>query len=126
MVFLDSGAVSRLAERTRWSAALIGALKAEGLWPPKVPAAVLVECLTGNPGFDVPANRLLNTCEITEDLPQFLARRAARLRTQAGAGSAVDAIVVASAEPAGTVLTTDAGDLEALAAYAIGVSVERV
>ncbi|MDR1711115.1 MAG: hypothetical protein LBR58_04570 [Propionibacteriaceae bacterium] len=41
-------------------------------------------------------------------------------------GSAVDALVVALAEPDGTVLTSDAQDLEALAAYALSVKVEAV
>jgi hypothetical protein len=38
----------------------------------------------------------------------------------------VDAIVVALAEPGGTVLTTDPEDLEALAAHAQRVVIERV
>jgi hypothetical protein len=45
---------------------------------------------------------------------------------EASARSAVDAIVVALAEPGGTVLTTDPDDLEALAAHAQRVRVERV
>ena len=39
-------------------------------------------------------------------------------------GSAVDAIVVALAEPGGTVLTGDREDIEALAAHADGVIVQ--
>jgi hypothetical protein len=38
----------------------------------------------------------------------------------------VDALVVASAEPGGTVLTTDPDDLEALASHARRVTVERI
>ncbi len=41
-------------------------------------------------------------------------------------GSAVDALVVALAEPGGTVLTSDPGDLVALAQYAHDVIVEKV
>jgi 4-aminobutyrate aminotransferase-like enzyme len=59
MLVLDSGAVSRLAERTREAAALMRALREEGLWPPIVPAAVLVECLQGQSGRDAAANRFL-------------------------------------------------------------------
>jgi hypothetical protein len=55
-----------------------------------------------------------------------LARRAAELRRKAGRGSAVDAVVVATAEPGGTVLTTDAGDLLALAQHADNVAVEAI
>jgi hypothetical protein len=102
------------------------AYRHEGLWPPRVPAVVLVECLQGHAGRDANANRFLKTCEIAEAIPVGLARRAALLRRLARRGSAVDALVVASAEPGGTVLTSDPGDLEALAAHADDVSVERV
>jgi hypothetical protein len=54
------------------------------------------------------------------------ARRAGHLRARARTGSAVDALVVALAEPGGTVLTGDAEDLEALAVHADGVVIERV
>ena len=126
MVVLDSGAVTGLAKRNRWAAALIAALRSEGLWPPEVPSAVLVECLIGNPGIDAPTNRLLKLTEINEDLPQSVARRAARMRTLAGQGSAIDAIVIATAEPGGTVLTTDVRDLGALATHADRVFVEKI
>ncbi len=55
-----------------------------------------------------------------------LARRAGGLRHRARRGSAVDAIVVASAEPGGVVLSGDVEDLGALASYAKGVRVERI
>ena len=42
---------------------------------------------------------------------------------RAGQGSAVDAVVVAMAEPDGAVLTHDIEDLQALAAHARNVSV---
>jgi hypothetical protein len=125
VLILDSGAVSRLAERTREMAALLRALRDEGLWPPIVPAVVLVECLQGHVGRDAAANRFLKSCDITEELQVSVARRAAFLRARARRGSAVDAIVVAHAEPGGTVLTSDARDLEALAAHAQRVRVER-
>ena len=126
MLVLDSGAVSRLAERCRASAALILALREEGLWPAVVPSAVLVECLQGHAGRDATVNQLLKTCDVVDRIPENLARRAALLRRRARRGSAVDAIVVAIAEPGGTVLTTDSGDLEALAAHAQRVVIERV
>ncbi len=123
---LDSGAVSRLAERSTRAAALISALRHEGLWPPIVPTVVLVECLQGHPGRDAAVNRFLKTCDLDESLAEPLARRAAWLRTQSHRGSAVDAVVVASADPGGTVLTADPGDLQALAGGADGVTVERI
>lgn len=126
MLVLDSGAVSRLAERSRYAAALIQALRDEGVWPPVVPSVVLVECLQGHAGRDAIANRFLKTCDVVESVREPLARRAALLRRRARRGSAVDALVVAIAEPDGTVLTSDPKDLDALATYAQGVSIERV
>jgi hypothetical protein len=126
VLILDSGGVSHLAERSQATLAVIRSLKEEGLWPPRVPSAVLVECLQGHAGRDANANRLLKACEISQLVPESLARRAALLRRLARRGSAVDALVVASAEPGGTVLTSDPDDLAALSAHADGVIVERI
>jgi hypothetical protein len=123
MLVLDSGGLSCLAKRSPKALALILALREEGLWPPRVPSVVLVECLEGHPGRDAPENRFLKTCDVTQTLPEILARRAALLRRRARRGSAVDALVVALAEPAGTVLTSDPHDLEALATHAEYVNV---
>jgi predicted nucleic acid-binding protein len=126
MLILDSGGVTRLAEQSRRSAALIAALRDALLWPPVVPSVVLVECTEGHAGRDAVTNRFLKTCDVVEDLSEPLARRAALLRRRARRGSAVDALIVAFAEPNGTVLTSDPGDLRALAEYAAGVAVEVV
>lgn len=72
------------------------------------------------------ANRLLKTCDVVEDIPETVARRAAFLRTRARRGSAVDALVVAMAEPGGSVLTSDPDDLSVLAAHARDIIIERV
>jgi hypothetical protein len=126
VLVLDSGGVTRLAERSRQTAALLLALREEDLWPPLVPSVVLVECLQVHPGRDALANRFLKTCDIIEEVVEPLARRAASLRRRARRGSAVDALVVALAEPGGTVLTSDLGDLGALAQYAQEVRVEKI
>ncbi len=126
MLVLDSSAVSRLAERSRSVVALILALRDEGLWPPLVPSVVLVECLQGHAGRDAAENKFLKTCDIVEEIGEQLARRAAFLRRHARRGSAVDALVVAVAEPGGTVLTSDPRDLEALASHAQRVRIERI
>lgn len=123
MLALDSGAVTKLARRDRQSAAIIGALRREGLWPPIVPSVVIVESVTGRPGPDANTNRLLKTCDIVTELPEPLARRAAALRFRSKRGSAVDAVVIAIAEPGGSVLTGDPGDLGPLAANAERVRV---
>jgi len=90
-----------------------------------VPSIVLIECLTGRQRSDANINRFLKTCEIVERVLERTARRAASLRVQAGRGSAVDALVVAVAEPGGDVLGGDLGDLRALATYAVDVKVRR-
>jgi hypothetical protein len=126
MLVLDSGAVTRLAERSAGAAALIVALRAEGLWPPVVPSMVLIECLTGEGPRDAAHNRFLRTCDVADSVPVPLARRAARLRARARAGSAVDALVTAAAEPGGTVLTGDSADLRALARHASNVTIEAI
>jgi predicted nucleic acid-binding protein len=126
VLFLDSSAVTRLSARSPSAAALILALREEGLWPPIVPSVVLVECLQGHAGRDAAENRFLKTCDVLEEIREPLARRAAFLRRRARRGSAVDALVVAAADPGGTVLTSDPGDLEALASHANKVRIERI
>lgn len=126
MLVLDSGGVSRLAERSTRTLALIRSFRAADLWPPIVPTIVLVESLRGHAGRDANTNRLLKTCILETRVSEYFARRAAELRRRAGQGSAVDAIVVAFAEPGGTVLTGDKADIEALAARARDVTVEAV
>jgi hypothetical protein len=126
ILVLDSGAVTRLAERSTRAAALIAAFRAEGPWPPIVPSMVLVECLTGDGSRDAKEDRFLRSCDVTEAVPAGLARRAAQLRTTARRGSAVDALLTAVAEPGGTVLTGDPADLRALAAHASGVTIEPI
>ena len=126
MLVLDSGALSRLSQRTRRAAAVIGALRAEGLWPPVVPTVVVAESTSGTARTDVHVNRLLKTCDVDPILPRETARRAGYLRARARRGSAIDALAVAIAEPGGTVMTGDPDDLQALATYSEGVEVERV
>ncbi len=126
MLVLDSGGVSRLARRNQNSVAAILVLRREGLWPPLVPSMVLVESLTGRQGTDAAVNRFLKVCDVDVDVPERLARRAAALRSSARQGSPVDAVVVATAEPGGTVLSGDIADLRALATHAADVAIRRV
>lgn len=124
---LDSGGVTALArDRAR-----VSVLRRRGEWPPLVPTAVLAECLTGDHRRDFHVNRLLRTCDV-RSVDELIARRAAALRFAAAARrapSAVDALVVATADDAGgaTVLTGAPRDLRALARHArSAVGVERV
>lgn len=126
MLIIDSGGVSRLAERSTRALALIRALRDNGLWPPIAPTVVLVESLQGHSGRDATTNRFLKTCFIDAVVTERTARRATELRRRARHGSAVDAVVVALAEPGGTVLTGDKADIGALAAHAHEVTVETI
>lgn len=126
MLVLDSGGLSYLAKRNQEAVATIRAFVRDGLWPPTVPSVVLAESVSGRQRNDANVNRLLKTCDIVEHLPEALARRAGELRFQARRGSAVDSILVATAEPAGTVLTGDDEDLNALASHTDGVVIQRV
>ncbi len=126
MLVLDSGGFGRLSERSRPALAIIQELRAAGLWPPIVSTMVLVESPQGHPGRDAKANRFLKTIVIEEVVSLDIARRAAELRRQAKRGSAVDALVVALAEPNGVVLTGDEADISALAAHARSVALELI
>jgi hypothetical protein len=126
VLVLDSGGVSRLSRQSQDAVAMIAVLRRDGFWPPVVPTAVLVECLSGRQRSDALTNRFLKTCQISEELPQLIARTAASLRALAQRGSAVDAIVVAIAEPGGAVLSGDMADLRALASHAEDVIILKV
>lgn len=113
---LDSGALTRVAT----SRTLSAVLREEGATL-VVPTTVLAESLTGDHRRDTRTNRVLRLCDVVS-IDEYLARAAARLRTQATGhtASAVDATVVAVAAglPGCLVLTTDPGDLRPLAASA--------
>lgn len=115
MLVLDSGGLSRVSGRTRRTAALIAALRREGLWPPAVPTIVLAQSTSGRARTDANMYRLLKSCDVDAAAPEATERRAGQLRARARRGSAVDAMVVALAEPGATVMTSDREDLEALA-----------
>lgn len=122
---LDSGGVTRLARRNAYALATIRAFRREGLWPPVVPSMVLIESLSGKQRADSNVNRFLKTCDIVDRVPEGIARRAASFRAEARRGSAVDALVIAMAEPGGDVLSGDLADLRALASYAVDVTIHR-
>ncbi|MGH3913850.1 MAG: hypothetical protein ACRDTC_10640 [Pseudonocardiaceae bacterium] len=125
-VVLDSGGVSWLAQRSPRTVAVVREPRTAGLWPAVVPALVLVECLTGQVGRDAQANRLLKACDVLTEIPQALARRCARLRCAAQRDSAVEAIVIGVAEPAGVVFTSNLDDLATLAHTATAVTIRPV
>lgn len=123
ILILDSGAVTALARRSRRSLSDLRLADTKEAWSAVVPSLVLVECLAGHLRADAVVNRFLKKCELLDGPHERLARRAGAIRAKAGRGSAVDAVVVAMAEPGGAVLTHDVKDLTALAAHAQGVRV---
>jgi hypothetical protein len=125
-LILDGGAITYLAQGSSYARAVLAVLGSEDQWPPVVPSLVLVECLTGHPHKDVRTNKFLKGCDVRAVLSEPTARRAAELRTTAGRGSAVDAALVALAEPDGLVLTGDKHDLTKLASNAAGVRIETI
>lgn len=116
-LILDSHGVTRLAgDRAR-----LAELRSRDEWPPLVPAVVLTETLSGDHRRDYRENRLLRTCDLRA-VDEALAREAGALRAKVHARrtpSAVDAIVVAVADQVGggIVLSSDPGDLRALARH---------
>jgi predicted nucleic acid-binding protein len=113
-LILDSGGVGALAgQRAR-----LAEFRRRGLWPPRVPAVVLTESLTGDHRRDFHENRLLGMCQILP-VTESIARSGAALRTATGRAdqiSAADAIVAAFATgyPGAVVLTSDPDDLSDL------------
>jgi hypothetical protein len=101
-------------------------LRREGLWPPLIPTVVVAESISGRPRTDTNVNRLLKGCDVEPLLREATARRAGELRAKARRGSVIDAVVVACAEPGGTVLTADPVDLDALRAHAEDVEIRAV
>lgn len=126
-VVLDAHGLTALAAKR----AYLEELRRRGEWPAIVPCVVLTEALTGNHRRDYHENRLLRTCDV-RPVDEVVARAAATLRTRVVGRrrpSAVDAIVVAVADDAGgaTVLSSDPGDLRALAGHTTNqVTVSRL
>lgn len=125
-VVLDPGGLRRLADRSPRSLVVLRTLRERDLWPAVVPSAAVVEALTGDADADRQLDAFLACCDVIEHLDTATARRAAWLRTAANRGTAVDAIVVALAEPGGSVLVAHRPTVEAMALFADGVFVERL
>lgn len=120
---LDTEAVDALAHpkargATSLRAAAIGRLAQRHSARPVVPLPVLAEVYRGD-RTDVEVDRLINTAADVIGITLRTVRLAGRLRTLAGTGSAVDALVVAAAIRLGgaVIATADPDDLRALAAH---------
>ncbi|MHB8293870.1 MAG: PIN domain-containing protein [Acidimicrobiales bacterium] len=117
-VVLDAHGLTTLAAKR----AYLEELRRRGEWPAVVPTVVLTEALTGDHRRDYHENRLLRACDV-RPVDELVARAAAVLRARVPGRrpSAVDAIVVAVADDTGgaTVVSSDPGDLRALARHAM-------
>lgn len=105
---LDSEVLSALAEGDHRALAIIKAIHELGLlvW---VPAVVLAETVTGDPGRDAAVNRVVKRLRVAE-VDEQVGRLAGRLRYESGLTAAtVDALVVATAavHGAGRVASVD-------------------
>ena len=69
-LFLDSGAVDRLARGNLQSDANVKRPKDDGNWPPHLHTVVLAECVSGRQRDDAPVNRFIKTCNVVEELPK--------------------------------------------------------
>ena len=117
---LDSGGVTaliggsqRAREWLRWIVNHEGTIH--------VPTPVLVECTTGDGARDAEVNRVLGILERAAGVlaapGEETARRAGKLRFQAGSDDGIDALVAAAAVGDGSLavlLTSDPDDLERL------------
>jgi len=127
---LDAEGVSKAARGDVAAAAFVAAAARLGL-PVVVSAITLTETLRGTPR-DAPVHRLLKGMEVVP-VDVEIARAGGRLLGRAGQSDTVDAIVVATAEMLVTrlggpvlVLTSDVGDLRALAEPPSRVRVQSV
>lgn len=118
-VVLDSGVLDRVVTSTVVRA-MVAELRSRG-FVPIVPAVVLTEALTGTPR-DAAVNLVLRHLDHTTTTDERTARRAGSMRylatrqSDAGAPSAIDALVAAHASgfERAVILTTDPADLARL------------
>ncbi len=115
-LILDSGGVIALSRGDQRARAFVArALELDA--PVEIPVVVVAETVRGGPR-DAPVNRVLKAVDAVPEATEEVARTAGRLLGQARSAATIDAMVIAQAVHAGGahVLTSDAGDLDRLAA----------
>ena len=123
MLVLDAGAFVAVERGDRDIVALIKREQLTGQVPVSH-GGVVAQVWRGGTGRQVPVARLLAGVDIAA-LDDGLGRRAGMLLARAGLADAIDAAVVSLARDGDDILTSDPGDLRALA-QAAGVHVELV
>ena len=123
MLVLDAGAFMAVERNDRDVVALIKRELLAGRAPVSH-GGVVAQGWRGGTGRQVPVARLLAGVEIAA-LDDRLGRQAGMLLARSGASDAIDAAVVCLAADGDDILTSDPGDLRALA-EAAGVHVELI
>lgn len=126
-LILDSGAVIALAAGNHRARAFLERAVRQGSLV-AIPAVVIAETTRGG-ARDAPVNRVINAVDETPPATVATARQAGRLLAASGlADATVDALIVAEAvlNADTIVLTSDFGDLSALAEGHPRVQIERV
>jgi hypothetical protein len=123
MLILDAGAFLAAERGDRDVAALVKRELMAGR-PPVTNGGVVAQVWRGGRGRQVPLARLMAGTEVVP-VDDVLGRRAGMLLAASGGSDAVDAAVVSLAADGDDILTSDAGDLRALA-EAAGVHVELI
>jgi predicted nucleic acid-binding protein len=129
---LDSGALSALCGRAHDARARLRWVT-DHLGDVVLPAAVLVECITGNGPRDAEVHRIIEILRdedaVLVDIDEPTARVAGALRHKARTDDGIDALVAAVAVGDGSdaiVLTSDPDDLRRLLVSHRHVTVRRV
>ena len=123
VLVLDAGAFVAVERNERDVVALIKRERLAGRTPVSH-GGVVAQVWHGGTGRQVPVARLLAGVDIIA-LDDGLGRQAGMLLARSGMGDAIDAAVVCLASDGDDILTSDAGDLQALA-QAAGIHVELI
>jgi hypothetical protein len=123
MLILDAGAFVAAERGDRDVVALAKRERLAGR-PPVTNGGVVAQVWRGGRGPQVPVARLLAGTEVVP-VDEILGRRAGMLLAASGSSDAVDAAVVSQAADGDDILTSDPGDLRALA-EAAGVHVDLI
>jgi len=123
MLILDAGAFVAVERGDRDVVALLKRERLAGR-PPVTNGGVVAQVWRGGHGRQAPVARLLAGVEVVP-VDDGLGRRAGVLLAIGGGSDAIDAAVVCLADDGDDILTSDPGDLRALA-EAAGVHVELI
>jgi hypothetical protein len=123
MLVLDAGAFVAAERGDRGVVALVKRELLAGR-APVTSGAVVAQVWRGGSGRQVPVARLLAGTDVTS-VDEGLGRRAGVLLAGSGTSDAVDATVVCLAADGDDILTSDPGDLHALA-LAAGIHVDLI